>query len=663
MGGSVAIGATLTPWLLRAMGPPGGLVLGLALVAVLTCVFLRLVLGRLDALSPQAPVAALLDTTTRELPRIRQRRRLLRLVTRALVRGFQASHATVFLEDPATASFWLAERYGHALPTAIQQLERDSPLIRWLQEARHPLDRQAAHAIAQRIGPGNEPNTYARLHLILENLRTELIVPSFRGRRLVGLLALGPKANGHPYTEAEVAALARLAREYAVALDNARRYEDWEATARKLQSAQGRLLQQERMVAAGRLAMGLAHEIKNPLTAIKTFTEFLPERYDNPQFRQEFTQIVGSEVNRISRIVQSLADFAKPILLKIETIDVQKVLKDTATLLSNDCLKRDVKLEASFEPQPILLPGDSNQLKQAFLNLCLNALDAMGKGGTLSVSCQYQSGEAVIRISDTGTGIAKEHLPQLFDAFFSTKQSGMGLGLAVVKQIVEHHLGSIRVDSELGAGTTFEIRLPLAVRFRTLAQPSAQQADAKDAAVPRLTVPLDLVVVDDEPKMRTMLQQTFEGMGAHVRVVETGEDALQVIAQHMPQLVLLDLKLPEMDGFDVLKRLKLRYPKIPILIITGYFDETIDRYVTQEEVFYVALLGSLREVEGAGDHRGAINDQYLAVGDRVGGHRSGRGCRRLPAAEREHRLPSAGSYPGAPPRPPRVCPPGSTPPR
>lgn len=581
VGGSVAIGAMLTPWLTRAIGPSWGWMLVLVLVSVFSCVSLLLFIRRLGPLTPPQPVASLLETTTRELPRIRQRRRLLRLITRALVRGFHTSHATVFIEDPATTTYWLAERYGHALPTAIQQLERDSPLIQWLMEFRKPLPKQESIEASQRNGATNEPNRYARLHLILDNLRAELIVPSFRGRRLLGLVALGPKAHGHPYTEIEVTGLARLAREYAVALDNARRYEEWEATARKLQSAQGRLMQQERMVAAGKLAMGLAHEIKNPLAAIKTFTEFLPERYDDADFRQEFSEVVGEEVNRISRIVQSLSDFAKPILLKIETMDVQKVLKDTATLLSNDCLKRNVKLQQSFEPQPILLPGDPNQLKQACLNLCLNALDAMDKGGTLSASCQYQSGEAVIRISDTGTGIAKEHLPQLFDPFFSTKQSGMGLGLAVVKQIVDHHLGSIRVESELGAGTTFEIRLPLAVRFRTLVQPSAQQTDATDTAVPRLTVPLDLVVVDDEPKMGTMLKEAFTSMGAQVRVVENGEDALQVIAERMPQLVLLDLKLPAMDGFEVLKRLKLRYPHIPILIITGYFDETIDRFVKE----------------------------------------------------------------------------------
>ncbi len=575
--GSVAIGAILTPWLTRAVGQSVGWLVVLVVVSVLSAVFTRF-LNQNGSPTRNQPLASLLETTTRELPRIRQRRRLLRLITRALVRGFSASHATVFLEDPTTSTYWLAERYGRALPTPIQQLERSSPLVQWMQEFHKPLRRQDSLETSQRNGPTNEPNPYGRLHLILDNLRADLVVPSFRGRRLLGFVALGTKAHGHPYTEAEVTGLARLAREYAVALDNARRYEEWEATARKLQSAQGRLMQQERMVAAGKLAMGLAHEIKNPLAAIKTFTEFLPERYDDPNFRQEFSEVVGEEVDRINRIVQSLSDFAKPILLKIETIDVQKVLKDTTTLLSNDCLKRNVKLEQSFEPQPILLPGDPNQLKQAFLNLCLNALDAMETdGGTLSVSCQYRTGEAIICISDTGTGIAKEHLPQLFDPFFSTKQSGMGLGLAVVKQIVDHHLGSIRVESELGVGTTFEIRLPLAVRFKAT---HPLVGNVAERSTPNETgISLHLLVVDDEPKLQAMLKDVFGVMGSRVRVAASGEEALELIARDMPQLVLLDLKLQDMDGFEALKRLKLRYPALSVIVITGMFDESIDRYV------------------------------------------------------------------------------------
>lgn len=576
-GSPAVLALSLKPWLQQALGEPWWWVLLLILVAGASVLLTVLLTTRLVPLSGPS-TSQRLETTAQQFPRIRTIRRLLRLISRALVRCFGANHAAIFLEEPTTSTYWLTERYGSTLPTPIQQLDRSSPLIQWLCEFRKPLRYQDCLPSAQRNGRSHTLSPYTRLHLILENLRAEVIVPSIRGKRLLGFVALGARPDQRGYTDAEVAALARLARDCAVALDNARRYEEWEATAHKLQSAQGRLMQQERMVAAGKLAMGLAHEIKNPLAGIKTFTEFLPERFDNPEFRQEFTDVVTKEVDRINRIVSSLADFAKPILLKIETIDIQKVLKETAMLLSNDCLKRNVKLSQSFEPQPILLPGDASQLKQACLNLCLNALDAMEpQGGALSVSCQYHSGEATIRIADTGTGIAKEHLPHLFDPFFSTKQSGMGLGLAVVKQIVEQHIGSIRVESNVGVGTTFEIHLPLAVRFKA-AHPLVD--DGAERSTPNETeVSLDLLVVDDEPKLQAVLKDVFEVMGSRVRVAASGEEALDLIAGEMPQLVLLDLKLQDIDGFAVLKHLKLRYPNLSIIVITGTFDESIDRYV------------------------------------------------------------------------------------
>ncbi len=575
-GSPVVFALVLKPWLQQALGEPSWWLVLLMLVAWAS-VFLTVLLTtrQVSVSGPSTPQR--LEVTAQRFPHIRTIRRLLRLTSRSLVRCFGASHATIFLEEPSTSTYWLTERYGSALPTSIQQLNRTSPLIQWLDEFRKPLQHQDCLPSAQRNGQGHAPDPYARLHLIMENLRAEVIVPSFRGRRLLGFVVLGDRNDKRVYTEVEVTALARLARDCAVALDNARRYEEWEATAHKLQSAQGRLLQQERMVAAGKLAMGLAHEIKNPLAGIKTFTEFLPERYNDPTFREDFFDVVGKEVDRINRIVSSLADFAKPILLKIETIDVQRVLKETVTLLSNDCLKRNVTLHQSFEPQPILLPGDASQLKQAFLNLCTNALEAMPKGGTLSVNCQLKEGEAVIGISDTGVGIAQEHLPNLFDPFFTTKDSGMGLGLAVVKQIVEQHLGTVQVESEVGGGTTFEIRLPLAVRFKAI-HPLVN--DGTERSIPNdAVVSLDLLVVDDEPKLQAVLKDVFEVLGSRVRVAASGEDALELIARKMPQLVLLDLKLQDMDGFAVLKHLKLRYPALPIIVITGTFDESIDRYV------------------------------------------------------------------------------------
>src|SRR3989338_1619910 len=124
------------------------------------------------------------------------------------------------------------------------------------------------------------------------------------------------------------------------------------------------------MVAASRLAMGLAHEIKNPLAAIKTFTEQLPKRHHDPAFLQEYLRVMSMELDRIDSTAQSLRDFGKPILLRVQTMDIQKLLRDMVTLLSNECLKHDIALQQDLEPAPIFLPGDPSQLKQVFVNLC-----------------------------------------------------------------------------------------------------------------------------------------------------------------------------------------------------------------------------------------------------------------------------------------------------
>jgi len=521
------------------------------------------------------------DATIHQLLKIRRRRRLPRLITRALVRVFGASHATLFLEDPQSRLYRLAASDGPGTPTAVQQLDDSSLLIRWLQEHRKPLRARwrAEEPPQGRDGAHAPASPQRRLGFILQNLRADLVVPSFQGKRLVGFVVLGPRAHRRAYAGADVAALSQLAASCPLALENATRFELLETAASKLSSAQTLLVEQQRLADAGKLALGLAHEIKNPLTGIKTFTEFLQERYEDPAFRQDFVRIVPAEVARINRIVQSLSDFARPPLLKLQAVDVQQVLVDTVSLMSNECLKRDIRVTKQLDSEPIYLTADPAALKQTFLNLCLNALDAMGKGGTLSVSAQLEETVAVIRISDTGTGIPPQHLATLFDPFFTTKEGGMGLGLAVVKQLVNQHLGTISVESNVGFGTTFEIRLPHAVRLKSAQGIQSPGYGAGASEPSRLPVPIRVLIVDDEPKILEFLRERFEHLGAKVRTAPSGEQALAVLAQEPQELAVLDVKLPNVDGFDVLKRIKAQYPTTAVAIITGMYDEQIDAFV------------------------------------------------------------------------------------
>lgn len=524
-----------------------------------------------------------LAITSRYLLRIHDVRRLLKLTTRILVRCLNASHATIYLREPGTNRYYLAASYGPSSPGTIHQVDDTSPLVKWLAEHRQAL--QPSDCVRQPTNGSSflrRSDPYKRLGFVMDNFHAQLIVPSFQRGKLLGFLVLGEKLGNRekPYTDTEISILFQLAHDCAIALENAQSYEQLKTTAKKLQSTQEKLVRQERMVAAGRFAMGLAHEIKNPLAAIKTFVEYLPERHDDPLFRTEFTKIVGKEIDRINAIVQSLSDFAKPVLLRVETVDIQQVVKDTLTLLSNDCLKRNVNLKTSFESEAILLPADPNQMKQALLNLCMNALDAMEKGGTLSVSCQHQEPQTIIQIADTGCGIATEHLPHLFDPFFTTKNTGMGLGLAVVKQIVDQHLGTIHVESHVGIGSSFEIRLPLAVKFRAHSSSSKREGDSSTVELDQIEgVRLNLLVVDDEPKIRVLLKQAFETKGCRVRTASSGEEGLELVAKEMPQVLILDLQLEAMDGFAVLEQVRRRYPNLPVVIITGAYGPEVDKEV------------------------------------------------------------------------------------
>jgi len=218
----------------------------------------------------------------------------------------------------------------------------------------------------------------------------------------------------------------------------------------------------DRLKAVATLAAGMAHEIKNPLTGIKTFTEYLDTRYTDENFRNKFKRIVGNEVDKINTIVGQLLDFAKPKPLSLQKIDIHKLLDETLSLLSSDLIKKRIDIAKEYNAKEAkTIKADSNRLKQAFLNLFLNAMDAMKNGGKLIISTKQsnETGSLEITIQDTGKGIPKKNLSHIFDPFYSTKESGTGLGLSIVHGIIKEHGGNITCESEENKGAKFIITL------------------------------------------------------------------------------------------------------------------------------------------------------------------------------------------------------------
>jgi signal transduction histidine kinase len=222
------------------------------------------------------------------------------------------------------------------------------------------------------------------------------------------------------------------------------------------------ITQTEKLKSIAILASGLAHEIKNPLTVLKTFGEFLPSKMDDKEFLTKFSPLINKEINRINTLLQELLSFSKPTPVELRPLNVCPLIESTLDLISNNIAKNNINVTTSSLTDPIVLNIDENQFKQALLNILLNALDAMPTNGTLSISTLIINNNKIfqLKIQDTGCGIDPLDMPHIFDPFFTKKSLGTGLGLSVTHEIIKNHNGRIFVESKKDCGTTFIIELP-----------------------------------------------------------------------------------------------------------------------------------------------------------------------------------------------------------
>jgi signal transduction histidine kinase/DNA-binding response OmpR family regulator len=247
----------------------------------------------------------------------------------------------------------------------------------------------------------------------------------------------------------------------ASAVENARLYEDLRRQMEALQRTQARLVEAARLAAVGELAAVVAHEINNPLTSVLGFASMLAEQVPPTEPLREQLEIVVSEATRARDIVRDLLDFGRPRPLALQPVDLNAVVRQVLTILKPR--DRQVAIHEEYAPDLPLVEADAARLKQVFVNLVQNALQAMPGGGRLWVRTEHQGDTVTVAFTDTGTGIAPEHLLRIFDPFFTTKPplNGTGLGLSVSLGIVQQHGGTIDVASEVGRGATFTVRLPV----------------------------------------------------------------------------------------------------------------------------------------------------------------------------------------------------------
>jgi len=371
--------------------------------------------------------------------------RILETVTDAM----GVERASLFLLNEEKGNYSLMESKNISLP---ETLPKGDPFSTYLQKIGEII-------VREELMKGASLQDLRKIVDQMSLLGAEVSIPLISKGHLIGMINLSYKFNRDVYSHEDIDLLGTLANQAAIAIENARLYED-------LKRSKSYMRRADRLASLGTLTAGLAHEIRNPLVAIKTFTQLLPERLDDEEFRNHFLHIASGEVDRISSLINELLDFARPSEPKLDEEDINAILDGMILLISTETKKKRIEMVKRYEPDLPSIQIDGEQMKQVFLNILLNAIEATPEDGGITVrtrSFVKPGGERYIQIefTDTGCGIPAEYLEDIFTPFFTTKTKGSGLGLSISNQIVQDHKGYIDVESRLNKGSSFFINLPL----------------------------------------------------------------------------------------------------------------------------------------------------------------------------------------------------------
>ncbi len=292
--------------------------------------------------------------------------------------------------------------------------------------------------------------------------RSLMAVPLLTPKRILGIIQVVSSEPG-AFTRDELNTLQAIAATLAVALENARLYQELKTLLQERQQAQSQLIRSEKMAALGRLTASLAHEINNPLQALRSGFHLLLNPQATEEKKQNYLKVANREVERLIGIVERVLGFYRPSADRMEPTDINAILDETLLLAGKNLEHSQVVVQRQLADDLPPVEAVADQLRQVFLNIIFNAQQAMPQGGELIVATQWQAreGEAHISFTDTGVGIAAEQMPHLFEPFYTTRLEGTGLGLTISYSIVERHGGRIEVESQMGVGSTFAIILPV----------------------------------------------------------------------------------------------------------------------------------------------------------------------------------------------------------
>lgn len=364
---------------------------------------------------------------------------LLGLVINALVGQLRCSHAAYFQYSDEEGRFVLLAGRGKNLPDFIIQ-----------------VDASGSPMLVNAAGPG-DANSQMRLRKA--DLGAAMFIPVTR-QRFRGVFFVGRNLEEPGFRDADLDMFQILARQAAVAIENARLYDEQRAYVRKIEESQTALLQAEKMAAAGRLSASIAHEINNPLQSVQNCLHLAAREDLEQSTRNEYFEMARAEVERLSVTVQRMLNFYRPGGAELEDVNLAELLTYVVNLTRNQLSERGIGVEIELPPELPAARVVSSQIQQVFINVVLNAFDAMPQGGKLQIRGRPTHGGVEILFQDNGPGVATEQASSIFEPFFSTKEGGTGLGLTVSYNILAAHGGSLELIPQLGKGACFRVFLP-----------------------------------------------------------------------------------------------------------------------------------------------------------------------------------------------------------
>ncbi len=380
-----------------------------------------------------------------------------------------------------------------------------------------------------------------------------------------------------PFPERYRNLAAALASQAGVAIQGAQVLEELRATLQKLEASQQQMVQAERLSALGEMAAGVAHDFNNLLAVVVGRSELLLARGQEPDVTRD-VEIIRQAAWDGAHTVRRIQEFTRTRQTRpAGRVDIPELLRDVVELTrsrwKDEAQSRGVSYEVGVEGGPALpVAGISAERREVFMNLLINGLDAMPGGGQFVFRVSSDAETVTIAAADTGCGMSDEIRWRVLEPFFTTKGSrGTGLGLAVSWGIVKRHGGTIEIESSLGAGSTFTVRLPVSAEEPT--------AEARESA-PRTVGAAHVLVIDDEPEVRSVLREMLVSFGYTVVEAASGEEGLTCCESAPVDVILTDISMPGMSGWDVAEACRRRFPHVPLGFVTGWGDR-LDQEMTR----------------------------------------------------------------------------------